>query len=407
MNIGELRRRFRRSLNHTPQPVPFISELFNAKVKVDDSPSYVNIPEYGVDEALTLQPLPHIRISSSHVKVEGKKKVRVIPPDDLSFLCLYSHLVHELIHVRQVYSPEGFRIYESLESFINETKKGRNFRFNIEYEKLELSPTIAQYIFLRFPEFHLGRFSIHGDDTSRELARIVERYGEELGHVFREEALRNDDHKKALEYERYLSFFEGSAFKKYAELLNRLIPFTFSNKNFSFFLRLRIKGYKDYRDCMKEHPESLGIDLGLIKNGLRRLRCIGGATRDRADYLLKFLPESDNLLDFLKRLRDFAISVPVIIYDEKKKKTYAHNYKISGRVWLGYYIDLSIAFQIRRARLIRERDDPRSQVRCPFSGSEQFQKCEGCYGLLYPEIDFRGCKFLREWKRSEALNVLG
>jgi len=396
VNIGELRRRFRRSLNHTPQPVPFISELFDAKVRVKDT------------EALTLEPLPVIRHQT--VEVEGKK-VYIIHPDDLSFLCFSTQANHEYAHSMQVYSPEGLRIYKSFEEFIDATKNAKDFKPEIEYRKLEIHPTLQQYFQLTFSERHLAKYTLYGIWFYLKFARVVEKYGKELGKIFRMEVKKNEEHKEALKYEKYLSFFEGSAFNKYYELLYTLYYFTFSNYDFKFFLRKKITDDTSIKE--------LGIDLEGIKSRLIELKKkISGNGKSRVEFLLNHIPKGSTVNSFWDELCEFADTIPKIIYaravdnrtsrteNREGKRHYAIFYKSNSRLWLGYYIDLSIAFQIRRVKMIKEREDPRRQVRCPFSRSEQFKKCEGCYGLLYPEIDFRGCKFLKEWKRSEGLKAL-
>ena len=390
--------RFRRSLNHRPQPVPFISELFGAEVRVESGDTS------GV-EALTLQPLPFLRVSADFagVEVEGRK-ARLISHDDISRLCLRSYLHHEFRHIRQVYSDEGSKIYEEFERFINATKEGREFEFRTGYKKLEVDPTLYQYTVLTFPEIHELWYNHYGDEHYLVLARAVEKYGEKLGLAFRRAVERDDNHRVALDYERYLPYFGGGAFIKYSRLLSCTYINTFSKDDFIKTLRLMLNS-PDYNNL---HPKDAGIDLDSVKGRLNRLKNLGGSTEERAEFLLNNLPRAGTLDDFDDKLGQFANLMPAIIYceSEDEKGTYVINYKSRNRIWLGYHIDLSIAFQIRRAKLIKNRDDPRRQVRCPFSQSKQFKNCGKCLGLLYPEEDFIKCKFLKEWERSEGLKAL-
>ena len=143
----------------------------------------------------------------------------------------------------------------------------------------------------------------------------------------------------------------------------------------------------------------------IVKEASSSLDSIGNERSNYISSLIKGERPSTcgELLDFLISV---AKRLPTVVFDRIGKRRYVLNWNPENYIVLGFYIDLSIAIQVKG--LI---EGMREEVRCPLAGSDQFKKaphnCSNCPGLLYPELQFwDGCSFLKDWERSKAMDCM-
>jgi len=384
-----IRECFRKNLNHDPDPVPYISDLMDARIKLENN-NNKEVKGYNIGGLPTV-PLP------PNVNVEIIEKVAIpIAPNTACGLVVDSCLWHERLHGHQIFCREGFNLYRGIELFIEGIKFGNGFKIknSSDLSKLEYSPTIAQYIELSYPEVHILGYEKYGYEwLLEEYAKVVA--NNRLGEIFLEQVEKSNDHKHVLN----LLYTSGLSLPKLEYIA---VVYTYSKLKLNEIIKI-VKS-KSFQDLRRTSIEELGIEL--VIEDFDKLGFKSNSSETRRQFLSK---QSKKLFkniityeDLLDALIEYDKSLSYVIYDNKDKKHYIFRYrKPYGDIWKWFYVDISIAYQILRAKIQKYR-----QVRCPFSFSEQFSLCSKCRGLLYPVLDCKKCKFIREWIKSNGLSKL-
>ena len=381
-----IRECFRKNLNHDPDPVPYISDLMDARIKLENN-NNKEVKGYNIGGLPTVS-LP------SNVNVEIIEKDAIpIAPNTACGLVVDSCLWHERLHGHQIFCREGFNLYRGIELFIEGIKFGNGFKIknSSNLSKLEYSPTIAQYIELSYPELHIYGYEEYGDEMYLEYAKVVA--NNRLGEIFLEQVEKSNDHKHVLN----LLYTSGLSLPKLHFVAH---IYTYSRLGLNEIIKI----VKSKFNISRTPIEELGIELVIEDFDKLGFKSNSSETRkqffsNQSKKLFKNIITYEDLGD---ALIEYGKSLSCIIYDNRDKKHYIFGYrKPYGDIWKWFYVDLSIAYQILRAKIQKYR-----QVRCPFSFSEQFYLCSKCKGLLYPVLDCKKCKFIREWLKSNGLSKL-
>ncbi len=367
-----------------PLPAPTIADMLNIRGSV------------------SLPPLIEVR-TPFNAKIEADyNEISIKFPDDRSELFFYSENTHEHAHACALSSDSGISLYLELEKMISKAIKG---------ERVNL-PGVDRYLRVYYEAWacSLQEYVIGAGEHWRK------RY-EETGYAKYLKFSRVADSLNVRMYEEVINSIEEyrpvyrllkscySAFRGRMSYLSYLYEMklisqlcVFSKLSFYEVLKRRLKVLD--ADLSKIDLEYFGIRIPSLKS--LRLHGFARDQRDRIKFVRRFLlrlGKSENLLDFLRRLI-FEFKPPIIIcdgnsnryviyYDLTNENGYVWKRRFESEILLGFYVDLSIALQMR---------DKRETVVCPLSGSPQFRRCSKCLGLLFPYVEVRPCRFVRKWK---------